>query len=55
MKTLCLALTLLFAVSSFAATSKSVSYQSGGETAQRILYTPDGKRPTNFLAATLKR
>lgn len=42
--------TLVFAVvlltlSSFAATSKTVSYKSGDETVQGILYTPDGKGP----------
>jgi carboxymethylenebutenolidase len=31
--------------SSFAATSKTVSYKSGDETVQGILYTPEGKGP----------
>ena len=35
----------LFAVSSFAATSKTVSYKSGDETVQGVLYTPEGKGP----------
>jgi carboxymethylenebutenolidase len=38
-------LTVLFALSSFAATSKTVSYKSGDETVQAILYTPEGKGP----------
>ncbi|HEV3513359.1 MAG TPA: dienelactone hydrolase family protein [Candidatus Sulfotelmatobacter sp.] len=46
MKTLCLLLTvLLLIVSSFAAESKTVSYKSGDETVQGILYTPAGKGP----------
>src|SRR6184192_4920249 len=44
MKTL-LALILCSALSSFAATSKSVSYKSGDETVQAMLYAPDGKGP----------
>ena len=36
---------LLFAVSAFAADAKSVSYKSGDETVQGILYTPGGKGP----------
>ena len=39
-----LAATLL-ATSAFAATSKPVSYKSGDETVQGILYTPEGKGP----------
>jgi carboxymethylenebutenolidase len=35
----------LFASSSFAADSKSVSYKSGDETVQAVLYTPAGKGP----------
>src|SRR5712671_3145003 len=45
MKVLLLILTLLFAISSFAATGKSVSYKSGDETVQGMLYTPAGKGP----------
>lgn len=46
MKTPCLLLTvLLLIVSSFAAESKTVSYKSGDETVQGILYTPAGKGP----------
>jgi len=45
MKVLLLILTLLFAISSFAATGKSVSYKSGDETVQGMLYTPSGKGP----------
>jgi len=36
---------LLMAVSAFAADGKSVSYKSGDETVQGILYTPAGKGP----------
>lgn len=43
MKLLIVILSLTFAISSFAATSKSVSYKSGDETVQGILYTPQGK------------
>jgi carboxymethylenebutenolidase len=35
----------LLTVSAFAATSKNVSYKSGDETVQAILYTPEGKGP----------
>jgi carboxymethylenebutenolidase len=45
LKLLFLALTLLFTVGAFAATSKSVSYKSGGDTVQALMYTPDGKGP----------
>jgi carboxymethylenebutenolidase len=45
MKILLLILTLLFAISSFAATGKSVTYKSGDETVQGMLYTPSGKGP----------
>ena len=45
MKVLLLILTFLFAISSFAATGKSVSYKSGDETVQGMLYTPSGKGP----------
>src|SRR6266480_2743951 len=40
-----LLLTILFAVSTFAANGKSVSYKSGDETVQSMLYTPTGKGP----------
>src|SRR5262249_17020210 len=36
---------LLFTLSSFAATAGPVSYKSGDETVQAILYTPQGKGP----------
>ena len=39
------ALILCFALSSFAATGKAVSYKSGDETVQAMLYAPDGKGP----------
>jgi carboxymethylenebutenolidase len=42
--TLCL-LILFLAFSAAAATSKSVSYKSGDETVQGVLYTPGGKGP----------
>jgi carboxymethylenebutenolidase len=45
MKSLCLLLSLLLASSAFAASSKNVSYKSGDETVQGILYTPEGKGP----------
>jgi carboxymethylenebutenolidase len=35
----------LLAASAFAADSKSVSYKSGDETIQAVLYTPEGKGP----------
>lgn len=38
-------LLLLLAISSFAADGKTVSYKSGDETVQGILYTPSGKGP----------
>jgi carboxymethylenebutenolidase len=41
----CLTLTLLFAFSAFAATSRNVSYKSGDDTVQAVLYSPDGKGP----------
>jgi carboxymethylenebutenolidase len=45
MKFLCLTLVLLCALSAFAATSKSVSYKSGDDTVQALIYTPEGKGP----------
>jgi carboxymethylenebutenolidase len=45
MKILLLILTLLFAISSFGATGKSVTYKSGDDTVQGMLYTPSGKGP----------
>ena len=42
---LLLILPVLCAISSFAATGKSVSYKSGDETVQGILYAPEGKGP----------
>jgi carboxymethylenebutenolidase len=46
MKTiLLLILVSLCSISSFAATGKSVSYKSGDETVQGILYAPEGKGP----------
>lgn len=38
-------LVLLFALSAFAATEKQVSYKSGDETVNAIMYTPEGKGP----------
>ena len=35
----------LYAISSFAATSKPVCYKSGDDTVQGILYAPEGKGP----------
>jgi len=45
LKSFCLAITLLFTLGAFAATSKNVSYKSGDETVQAVLYTPEGKGP----------
>jgi carboxymethylenebutenolidase len=45
MKIVLLILTFLFAISSFAATGRSVSYKSGDETVQAMIYTPSGKGP----------
>jgi len=44
-KALPLVLVILVSISSFAADSKTVSYKSGDETVQGILYTPVGKGP----------
>jgi carboxymethylenebutenolidase len=44
-KTLILLALFLFAISAFAAETKTVSYKSGDETVQGILYTPSGKGP----------
>jgi len=38
-------LVVVFALASFAAEGKNVSYNSGGETVQGMLYTPPGKGP----------
>src|ERR1700690_384622 len=38
-------LVFLLAIPSFAATSKTVSYKTGDETVQAILYAPEGKGP----------
>jgi carboxymethylenebutenolidase len=45
LKLFCFTLTLLFTLSAFAATPKNVSYKSGDETVQGMLYTPQGKGP----------
>jgi carboxymethylenebutenolidase len=45
MKFSCLAFILLFALGSLAATSKNVSYKSGDDTVQALIYTPEGKGP----------
>jgi carboxymethylenebutenolidase len=45
MKSLIAAFLLLLALPAFGADSKSVSYKSGDETVQGILYTPAGKGP----------
>jgi carboxymethylenebutenolidase len=44
-KLVCLLLTLVVALPAFGATSKTISYKSGDETVQAILYTPEGKGP----------
>jgi carboxymethylenebutenolidase len=40
-----LLLAIVISSSAFAATSKNVSYKSGDETVQAVLYTPEGKGP----------
>jgi carboxymethylenebutenolidase len=40
-----LVLALLLTLNAFAATSKSVSYKSGDETVQALIYIPEGKGP----------
>jgi len=45
MKLVCLFLSLVFSISSLAATSKNVTYKSGDDTVRGIVYTPDGKGP----------
>lgn len=45
MKSACLLCLLLLATSSLAATSRNVSYKSGDESVQGILYAPEGKGP----------
>jgi len=45
MKFSCLAFILLSALSSSAATSKNVSYKSGDDTVQAVMYAPEGKGP----------
>jgi len=46
MKTLCaVGIVLLLAIASFAADGKTVSYKSGDETVQGVLYTPPGNGP----------
>jgi carboxymethylenebutenolidase len=45
LKSLCLILALLLAVPASVATPKNVSYKSGDETVQAVLYTPAGKGP----------
>ncbi len=45
MKSLIAAFLLLLALPAFAANSRSVSYKSGDETVQALLYTPPGKGP----------
>jgi carboxymethylenebutenolidase len=45
MKSLIAVILLLFALPAIAAENKTVSYQSGDETVQALLYTPAGKGP----------
>ncbi len=45
MKTACLLFVILIAGVVFAADSKTISYKSGDETVQGLLYTPPGKGP----------
>src|SRR5277367_2246459 len=44
-KVVLLLMVTLLSASSFAATPKNVSYKSGDETVQAVIYTPDGKGP----------
>lgn len=44
-KSLCLAAALLMTAACFAATPKTVSYKSGDDTVQGVLYVPEGKGP----------
>jgi carboxymethylenebutenolidase len=44
-KAIVLLFTVMFAISALAANGKSVSYKSGDETVQGMLYTPQGKGP----------
>ena len=54
MKTLCaVGIVLLLAVTSFAADDKSVSYKSGDETVQGVLYAPRGKGPFPALVVIM--
>ena len=45
MKKLLGLLVILFGVASFATDAKTVSYKSGDEAVQGVLYTPPGKGP----------
>jgi carboxymethylenebutenolidase len=49
MKLVCLIGSILLAVSGFAASSKTVSYKSGDETVEGMLYAPEGKGPLPAL------
>ena len=44
-KLILIALVLLVSLGSFAATGKDVSYKSGSETVNAVLYTPSGNGP----------
>jgi len=44
-KSFCLTLILLSSLSSFATSPKNVSYKSGDDTVQAVLYSPEGKGP----------
>ena len=50
-KILLLLILALLMSSTFAATSKTVSYKSGDDTVQAVLYTPEGKGPFPALVA----
>jgi carboxymethylenebutenolidase len=51
MKISLLFFSLLFTLSALASTSKTVSYKSGSETVQAVLYTPEGKGPFPGIVA----
>lgn len=45
MKVFCFGLIVLFALGAFAAPAKNISYKSGDDNVQAVLYTPEGKGP----------
>jgi carboxymethylenebutenolidase len=45
LKVFCFGLIVLFALGAFAAPAKNISYKSGDDNVQAVLYTPEGKGP----------